>query len=192
MKYARCKGSRLLKAIARIEPRLAKLTGYHVKLTEKGGRALSKFFSKDFSSGKCFRGDCVPCQNPEIRGPTLCNIKSVVYEGVCVLCDGEHKKNPSSRHKGMYVGQTSRTLYERAGEHVAGLRNLDVTNFLFKHWATVHASLEVSPEFRFRVVKCHKTPLERMVHEAVRILDKASMNSKSERSGYKIDRIIFD
>ena len=96
---------------------------------------------------------------------------------------------PGSAHEGLYVGQSSRTLYERACEHMNGLKNLDTANFLFKHWATAHSEMLTSPEFQFKVVKCHKSPLDRMLHEAVRIIDKATMNSRSESDGYKIPRI---
>ena len=180
------KNSRLLRAIAKIEPRLAKSTGYHVKLTEKGGRPLSKCFSRGLSDEKCFRDDCLPCANPNIKGPSLCSVKSVVYECVCVICDNKYSATPSGGHGGRYVGQTSRTLYERAGEHMAGLRRSDLSNFLFKHWATAHMDQIECPEFRFRVVRCHKSPLDRMIHEAVRIIDCASMNSKSERGGIRL------
>ena len=43
-------GGTLLKSLARIEPRLAKISGYQCKLTEKSGKPLSRFFPKDFSS----------------------------------------------------------------------------------------------------------------------------------------------
>ena len=49
--------SALLRAISKVEPRLAKSTGNHAKLVEKSGKALSKFFSKNVSTGKCERLD---------------------------------------------------------------------------------------------------------------------------------------
>ena len=186
------KDSRLLKAIAKIEPRLAKTTNYHAKLVEKSGKSLSKCFSKDFSSGKCFRTDCYVCKNPTLKGPSLCNVKSIVYECVCDICDTTHKLTDNSTHRGRYVGQSSRTLYERVNEHMTGLRRQEEKNFLFKHWATVHGEMLTAPTFRFRVVKCHKSPMDRVIHEAVRIVNTASMNSKSERFGYTIARIIVE
>ena len=48
------------------------------------------------------------------------------------------------------------------------------------------------PKFRFNVVKKHKDPLSRLIHEAVRITDRASMNSKSEWGGFKIARLSVD
>ena len=38
--------SRLFRAVAQVEPRLAKLSGYQVKISEKGGKYLSKALSK--------------------------------------------------------------------------------------------------------------------------------------------------
>ena len=35
---------------------------------------------------KCFREDCLLCKNPKIKGPSLCNVKSVVYECVVSKC----------------------------------------------------------------------------------------------------------
>ena len=96
------------------------------------------------------------------------------------------------KHKGRYVGQSSRTLFERASEHLQGLSRFDPANFLFKHWAVAHSELPAPPEFHFRVVKSHKDPMSRMIHEAIRILSSASCNSKSERKGYKIARITIE
>ena len=63
---------------------------------------------------------------------------------------------------------------------------------MLKHWAVCHNDQETPPEFRFRVVKCHSDPLSRMLHEAVRILKCATMNSKTELKGYKIARIVVE
>ena len=115
-----------------------------------------------------------------------------MYESVCVLCENLHKIHKSEAHKGTYIGQTYRTLYERCGEHVAAFKRLDVSSFMLKHWALTHAELDSLPEFKFRVVKCHSDPLSRMLHEAVRILSHASMNIKSEHEGYGIARLTVE
>ena len=69
------KDSRLMKEIARIEPRLAKTTGYHIKLVERSGKPLSNLFSKNLSGPKCHRAECAPCANPLTKGPSFCNLK---------------------------------------------------------------------------------------------------------------------
>ena len=76
-------GSRLLRELAKVDPRLSKLSGYHIKLVEKSGRPLSKFFNKDARKG-CHRSDCLVSSNDKVKGPSLCQTKNVVYECVCV------------------------------------------------------------------------------------------------------------
>ena len=71
-------GSRLLRALASVEGRIAKSTGYQCKLVEKSGKALSKFFSTDLSEGICSRMDCVVCLNPNLKDPSLCRVTDVV------------------------------------------------------------------------------------------------------------------
>ena len=108
---------RLLKALASIDPRLAKCSNYQVKLVERSGKPLSWLFSKDFSDGKCSRSDCHVCSNTDLKGPSLCKVPDVVYESVCVLCDEEFKRNPNEHHKGRYIGESYRSMYERTNEH---------------------------------------------------------------------------
>ena len=110
----------------------------------------------------------------------MCGVKSVVYLGVCSLCDASHKLNPKEKHRGVYVGQTYRTLAERAKEHRDKLKDFSTGSFMFKHWVLEHNELLEAPKFEFSVVKHHKEPLSRMIHEAVLISDKASLNSRSE------------
>ena len=179
---------RLLKMLAKSEPRLAKVTGYQSKYVEKSGRPLAKFFPVS-STTKCHRLSCPVCANPDTKGPSLCQVKSVVYSVVCSLCDERHKVDMSQKHLGRYIGQTSRTLAERSAEHLAGLRRVDLSCHLVKHWALVHPELLAPPKFKFAVEKPHKSPMSRMIHEAIKIIELASMNSKSERGGYKIARL---
>ena len=118
--------------------------------------------------------------NADEKKPTLCQVKGVVYLGVCQICDDDHKKNSSEKHRGIYVGETARTLGERAKEHRAGYRRMDFSNFMFKHWSNAHGDLSDPPEFKFTVVKKHPDPMGRLIHESVKILDIATLNSKNE------------
>ena len=107
-------------------------------------------------------------------------------------CEKKHLKDTSVPHEGKYVGQTSRTLYERSHEHVKALRRYDFSSFMFKHWAIKHSELDHPPEFVFSVVRKHKDPMGRMIHEAVQILDHATMNSRSEWKGYRLTRLTVE
>ena len=62
---------------------------------------------------------------------------------------------------GVYVGETSRTLVERAMEHCTAAENIDVENFIVKHWASKHENLE------HKVLKQCKDALTRQIFEAI-------------------------
>ena len=125
----------------------------------------------------------------DAKGSTLCQVKGVVYSCVCTLCDKEHNLNPQVKHRGCYIGETARTLSERAEEHKKSLNRFEKKSFMFKHWALVHSDLLSPPEFKFSVIKTPKDPLSRLVQEAVIIEKCASMNSRAEWGGYKIPRL---
>ena len=169
MQVPSSKDGRLLKMLAKAEPRVAKICGYQVKFVERSGKQLSKLFPRDLGATDCFRMDCAVCQSNTGKGSALCQVKSVVYTGTCRLCNDKHKSNPTAPHKGIYVGQTSRTLYERLNEHQKSLKRYENSSFMFKHWASAHPELITAPEFDFKVVRKHKDPLSRLVHEAVKI-----------------------
>ena len=65
-----------------------------MKYVEKSGRQLAKLFPIDDGSKVCFRDDCSVCKYTDGKKPTLCQVKGVIYQGVCLLCDKEHKLNP--------------------------------------------------------------------------------------------------
>ena len=101
-----------------------------------------------------------------------CTRASVVYESVCVQC------NPTAASKGelkdvkkggpsLYVGESSRSIQERALEHWAAARRGDTDSHMRKHQDMEHPVEQ--PKFLFKVVSTHRTPLNRQVREAVRI-----------------------
>ena len=90
------------------------------------------------------------------------------------------------RHEGWYIGETSRTLSGRALEHREALDRLDPMSFMLKHWSSKYHDLNVPPDFVFIVVKKHNDELGRLVHDAVKILDCVTLNSKYGGIGYKI------
>ena len=57
------KGSMLLKSLAKIEPRLARTTGYNTKLVEKSGVQLVRLFDRVFKPSKCHSEKCTVCKH---------------------------------------------------------------------------------------------------------------------------------
>ena len=97
----------------------------------------------------------------------------VLYENICGVC------NPGAEKKGnledvktdvptLYVGEISRTIYERSREHWADWRTKNNTSHILKHQEQVHKGAE-EPRFVMKVVRSFKTALSMQVAEAVRI-----------------------
>ena len=172
--------------LAKAEPRLTKLSGYQVKYVECSGRRLSKMFPVNVVASKCFRMDCGVCLDGDGKKATLCQVKNVVYQADCMLCVESCTDKPD---EGKYVGETSRTLKERVDEHRKSFNRMENKSFMLKHWAGSHPDVIEPPKFKFSVVRAHKDPLSRLVHEAVRISNVGTLNSKSEWGGYQIPRL---
>ena len=180
--------------LRRIEPML----GFKVKVAERTGRALRSRFplSSLWDGVKCGRTDCPTC-NQRIEDLPPCTRSGLVYESVCADC------NPSVKAKGglrtvettspsLYVGESSRTIYERSREHLAGAKKKQKNNHMVKHLELSHEG-RGKPDFVFKVVKFHRTALARQVAEAVRIRRRggegAVLNSKGEFSRCHIPRL---
>ena len=60
---------------------------------------------------------------------------------------------PKATEQQIYVGETSRTLYERSLEHLSGALRLEPSNFMVKHWVKYHFDDDAPPRFKFSVYK---------------------------------------
>ena len=92
-----------------------------------------------------------------------------------------------------YLGESSRTGFLRGGEHLESLKSRSSKSPLWKHCVEDHSGQEVN--FSMKVVRSHKTPLTRQVHESVEIDNSSArilMNSKCEYAGSKIPRIVIE
>ena len=116
--------NRLREMVARIAP----ILGCRVKVVERTGATLKSKFSQSslWEGMTCGREDCVTClQGAEFQVP--CTRKSMVNENIC----GECNKGASGKDEvkmedpdipSIYVGESSRTIRERAKEHWGALR----------------------------------------------------------------------
>ena len=98
------------------------------------------------------------------------------------------KKRPLSEYNDApffhYIGETSRSAYERGHEHLKDLEFRRTKSHYLRHAVEFHPN--VPPEslkFRMKILSCHKTAFERQIREAV-LIDLNSgpklMNSKLE------------
>jgi hypothetical protein len=76
---------------------------------------------------------------------------------------------PKGWKKGIYVVETSRSLYESANEYEADKKKTSEDSHQIKHWFTDQTDLLTPPKFRFTIIKSFQDPLSHHLSEAVRI-----------------------
>ena len=177
---------------------MAKLTGFRIKFVEEGGTPLWRSFSTTLGGGvKCNREGCVTCEQPDEK-KLDCFSRSIVYESSCTLCHPGGKIDMPGdtmivSGKGIYTGETSRSLGERAGEHMVAAKGLDRGSHMVKHWFLDHQEEANLPAFRFRVLGKYKDCLTRQLKEAIRVQNRPdNLNSKGEFGGVTIPRLVVE
>ena len=199
------KGGVLAKNLREVVERIKGILGYRVKIVERAGTPLKLMFplSKVGQGGECGKRDCTTCTQ-ESRGEILppCSKRSVVYENICIICnpgvvEGEKMKKftPPAHPPSIYVGETSRSLYERGKEHWRAFVNKQEDSHINKHHIIHHQGVG-EPKFHLRPVCFSKTALTRQITEAVLIQrwgEDILLNSKAEFNRSKISRLtLFD
>ena len=128
-----------------------------------------------------------------------CKKSSILYENVCNTCNPEAvKKAPLVKVRqdvpSLYVGESSRSIYERGEEHWQDWRAKKDSSHILKHQEEVHSWKE-EPKFTMRVVRSYRSALARQIGEAVRIRRRGGegriLNSKAEYNRCTIPRLIL-
>jgi hypothetical protein len=177
------------------------MLGFKTRVAEKGGTSLGSLLSnKDPWSGvACGRVMCRSCAQPEERKEP-CMRRNVVYESECGVCNPpgtrrEADKRSLAESKGypsLYVGESARSLAERAQEHWRDAESGKPETHMLEHQEASHGG-EGTPSFNFKVVKSCKTSLERQVREAVRIHMRGEvLNKKGMYNRCKLTRMVVD
>ena len=95
--------------------------------------------------------------------------------------------------KFIYIGETSRSTYERGNEHYKDLEYKRHKSHMLKHAVNHHSELDpCRVKFEKRILSSHKTAFERQIREEVLIEKFAGpmiMNSKLEYNRCSIPRI---
>ena len=96
----------------------------------------------------------------------------------------------------MYIGESSRSAYQRGLQHVAAIEQPErhKANAFAKHINECHKGDNDRIEFRVSVVKSFKRPLERQIYEGVAIHDAKVdilMNSKLDHYQPAVGRVVI-
>ena len=196
------RGGTLISSLKEDEDRMAMITGFRVKYQEAGGSILANAFNTNLGSGQaCGRDSCPPC---EVSGGRVdCKARSIMYESKCLVCNPETsleeadgQANQPSRtletpREGIYIGESSRSLHERAFEHVRDAKAFSDSSHIVKHWMTSHPSLPNPPMMGFSITGRFKDCLSRQISEALRInMSRDSLlNSKREFGHNSVSRL---
>ena len=199
------KGSHLIKSLRDEEDRMAELSGFRIKYQEAGGSVLANAFNKNLGKGQhCGRVSCPPCKNSEKR--VNCKSKNIVYESKCKICNpassleetdhgvAQPSGSKSQPRNGIYIGETSRTLHERALEHVRDADAFCPKSHIVKHWMSAHPDLPSPPEMEFGITAQYRDCLSRQIGEALRIHFSADniLNSKGEYMSNSVRRLTIE
>ena len=162
-------GSQLLKEMREVAEKESK-DGIKLNVVESGGATLKRELqrSNPTAAPGCDKGDCPCCKEDRGKGGQ-CHRANVNYEVICELCPKESQTK--------YIGETSRNLYTRMGEHQGGEH--EEGSFIRKHMEGRHRGEE--SRFRPRVTHINKDCLTRQIREGVLIRhNRNALNTKSE------------
>jgi hypothetical protein len=107
------------------------------------------------------------------------------------LKDGKDLQDRGS-FPSIYVGETGRSLHERAREHWGAFKTQAEDSHIFKHWVNHHGR-KGQPNFQIRVIKYCRDALTRQVGEAVRIGYRGqTLNSKGGYNRSGLSRLILE
>ena len=180
------RGGELAKKLREAEERLARLTGWKVRIVEKSGRTMKQMLVKSnpWSGGLCGRMDCHPCKSGKEN--QNCFKRNILYESVCLTC----KQNDIVK---VYVGESARSSYERGGEHARDYAKRAEDSHMHKHAMSEHAE-EEKPTFQFNIVKTFQSALTRQISEAVRIRRRGEgiLNSKGVYNRCALPRLVVE
>ena len=150
------KNGTLAKMRQETEKRLGGMTSYRVRMAESAGMALSRLLSSTnpWGPGDCGCQDCnMCCQQDEQQQD--CRKRNILYENRCQVCmikvedDGVGVNKDG---KGVYVGETSRSMYERTKEHQKDKELRSEDSQQIKHWALDHPEMQSPPKFKFKII----------------------------------------
>ena len=190
------RGGELARRLRAVEPRLQQMTGYRIKIVEKGGSKLKHLLpnTNPWKGSRCEREDCTTCAQDDEEAQD-CFRTNILYESWCVTCygsDPKRVKKVGGNDAIVYVGESSRSLYERTKEHWEDAGGGSEDSHIHKHWINVHSGVG-APKFKFRVIRSFQDCLSRQIAESVRIDMRGTvLNSQAVYSRCRLPRLTVD
>ena len=158
------------------EQDIAKLTGDRIKIVEKSGKMIKSNLQKSnpWSGENCRRSECLVCKD-KIESNGDCRKRNILYQTFCLECKKMGKDS-------LYIGESSRSGYERGSEHQYDHRTEAEDSHMFLHQEQEHGDKEI--KFSMKIVKQFQSSFRRQVHEAVAISRNSGKNILSSKLEY--------
>ena len=151
-----------------------------VRIVERSGNSMKEMVvrSNPFKRPRC---TCQICNLSE-KGEVNCKSRELVYE---LTCDGLKDGEVCGQK---YIGETSRSLAERIGEHIGDLRERKEKSVIWRHFRDEHN--EEEHQYGLKVISTAPgDPLLRQLTEAIIIEEKKPLlNAKDEWGNRNIPR----
>ena len=183
----RTPGGELIRRLREAEEQLHSVTGGRkVKLVEKSGKMLKRILNvtNPDRTDNCSREKCFPCSKAGEGEGAMCKKRNVTYQTSCLECLAVGRKVS-------YFGESARTGYERGLEHMDDFKKEKEDSHMWKHQVLEHPGQE-KVNFKMKIIKQHRSALQRQVHEAVLIQLNSGgeiLNSKGEYNRCKLPRL---
>ena len=192
---------------------MEKQTGYRIKIVERTGTKLVDMLHRanPWQGQDCQRQGCLLCSTKIRTGRNLeqeCTQRCLVYETWCLNCEDEEiKKIEEEEEEGekkrsriknisryVYIGETSRSIYERGLEHIRDKNELKKDSHMIKHYFDKHEGEDLENiEFGIRILRTTKTAFNRQILESVMIQSSKTrnhiLNSRSEYNRCALPRL---
>ena len=123
-----------------------------IRFTKRAGPTVEDILTEKYpwSKDSCQRPNCQPCKTK----PGSCRATNITYRIKCETC-------LSKGIKATYVGESSRSWFDRSRDHSEALRTRNSTYAIVKHWEEDHGDMDDPPNFSFHLVGIYKSSLER-------------------------------
>ena len=191
-----------------------KRKGYTLKVVEKAGDKLEDILTKSnpWQGLDCGRRACLLCKTNQKTQKNLsqdCHTRNLVYQTWCISCQAREEEKIEKDHEGdakkiremknkiklhLYIGETSRSVYERSIEHQGDIDQLKTSSHMLRHLLELHGGEERSAvDFGMKVMRYTRSSFERQILESVLIQenrDQHLMNNRAEFNRCAIPRLV--
>ena len=136
----------------------------------------------------CRRQGCLLCETKlktERNQSQDCHTRNLVYETWCMTCLKREEREIETKYaedagkmremkgkikKHLYIGETSRSIYERALEHQNDVEQLKTSSHMLRHLLEMHGGEQRSDvEFGVKVLRYTRSSFERQILESLSI-----------------------